>query len=158
MQSLARSSTAIDNVRGGSGAALKQRSLSKPGDHSRTRHVRSADVGDWIDEVKPRPGSAAIGMILSRQGIARETAGSGEPVSGMKLNVDRQRLAAIPAKAGSWPGVFALRAWVNEGSLAVGGDTMKVPVSEDLRDNVFSSLQRLVSAIKNDVVTEWESH
>jgi len=108
--------------------------------------------------VKSRPGSDAIGMILSHQGVVRGTSRSAEPVSGMTLNVDRQRLAAILAEAGSWPGVFAVRAWVNEGSLAVGDDIMRVLVAGDIRDNVFSALQRLVSAIKNDVVTEWESH
>ena len=30
------------------------------------------------------------------------------------------------AEAGTWPGIFAVRGWVNEGSLSVGDDIMKV--------------------------------
>jgi len=115
-------------------------------------------MNDWIRDVKARPGSHAIGVILSHQGIVRGTSRSGGPLSGMTLNVDRQRLAAILSEASSWPGVLAVRTWVNEGSLAVGDDIVKVLVAGDIRDNVFSALQRLVAAIKNDVVTERESH
>ena len=118
--------------------------------------MSTADIDDWIREVKAQPGSAAIGMFLAHQGIVRGTARSGEPVSGMMLGADRDRLESVLAEAGTWPGVFAVRGWVNEGLLAVGDDIMKVLVTGDIRDNVFAALQRLVSQIKSDVLSESE--
>ncbi len=49
-----------------------------------------------------------------------------------------------------------VRGWVNEGSLSVGDDIMKVLVAGDIRDNVFAALQRLVSLIKSEVLSESE--
>jgi molybdopterin synthase catalytic subunit len=118
--------------------------------------MSAAEIDDWIRDVKARPGSAAIGMILAHQGVVRGTSRSGEPVHGMMLAADRDRLESALAEARTWPGVFAVRGWVNEGSLSVGDDIMKVLVAGDIRDNVFAALQRLVSLIKEDVLSESE--
>jgi len=118
--------------------------------------VDAPDVNDWIVEVKARPEAAGIGMLLVHQGIVRGASRSGEPVAGMELRADRARLEQALAEAGSWPGVVAVRAWVNEGTLAVGDDIMKVLVAGDIRDNVFAALQRLVSVLKREVVAERE--
>ena len=114
------------------------------------------DIDDWIRDVKSQPGSAAIGMILAHQGIVRGTSRSGEPVTGMSLSADFKRFEEVLAEARTWPGIFAVRGWVNEGSLSVGDDIMKVLVAGDIRDNVFAALQRLVSLIKTEVVSECE--
>jgi molybdopterin synthase catalytic subunit len=118
--------------------------------------MSAANIDDWTQKVRGQPGSTAIGMILAHQGIVRGTARSGEPVRGMMLGADRDRLESVLAEAGTWPGVFAVRGWVNEGLLAVGDDIMKVLVAGDFRDNVFAALQRLVSQIKSDVLSESE--
>jgi len=83
---------------------------------------------------------------------------SGEPVTAMTLSVDRSRLEEVLAEAAYWDGVVAVRGWVNEGLLPVGEDIMSVLVAGDIRDNVFSALQRLVSLIKTEVVSESEVH
>jgi len=114
------------------------------------------DVNEWIGEVKARPDAAAIGMILTHQGVVRGTSRAGAPVSGMELAVDRARLGEALAEASTWPGVVAVRAWVNEGSLAVGDDIMKVLVAGDIREHVFGALQRLVGLLKTEVVSEVE--
>ena len=114
------------------------------------------DVNEWIRAVKAQPDAGRIGMILSHQGVVRGASRSGEPVTGMDLTVDRARLAEALAEAATWPGVVAVRAWVNEGSLAVGDDIMKVLVAGDLREHVFDGLQRLVARLKTDVVSEVE--
>lgn len=49
-----------------------------------------------------------------------------------------------------------MRGWVNEGTLPVSDDIMKVLVAGAIRDNVFAALQRLVSLIKNEVLSESE--
>ena len=111
---------------------------------------------EWVSAVKARPGADGIGMILVHEGVVRGTSRSGEGVTGMVLGVDRARLDEVLTAAGSWPGVLDVRAWVAEGSLAVGDTIMKVLVAGDIRDNVFGALQRLVGMIKNEVVSESE--
>ncbi len=113
-------------------------------------------IDGWTREVKAQPGAAAIGMILAHQGIVRGTSRSGEPVRGMMLRSDRDRLEVVLAEARTWPGVCAVRGWVNEGQLSVGDDIMKVLVAGDVRDNVFAALQRLVALVKSEVVSESE--
>ena len=108
----------------------------------------------WVDEVKAQPGAEGIGMILVHEGVVRGSSRSGEPVTGMLLDVDRSRLSEILDEAVTWPGVLGVRAWVTEGSLAVGDTIMKVLVAGDIRDNVFGALQSLVGLIKGEVVTE----
>ncbi len=115
------------------------------------------DVNEWIRAVKSQPDAGGIGMILSHQGVVRGTSRSGELVTGMDLSVDRPRLAEVLAEAATWPGVVAVRAWVNEGSLAVGDDIMKVLVAGDIREHVFDALQRLVALLKTEVVSEVET-
>jgi len=113
-------------------------------------------IDDWIRDVKARPGSAAIGMILTHQGIVRGTSRSGGPVKGMTLRADHDRFEELLADAGAWPGVIAVRGWVNEGQLTVGDDIMKVLVAGDIREHVFAAVQGLVSLIKSEVLMESE--
>ncbi len=115
------------------------------------------DLNAWFGEIKAQPGAAGIGMMLLHRGVVRGTSRGGETVGGMMLTVDRRRLAQVLAEARSWAGVLAVRAWVNEGRLAVGDDIMLVLVAGDVREHVFPALQQLVTLIKTQVVTEQET-
>lgn len=115
------------------------------------------DVNTWIGEVKARPDSEAVGMMLAHRGVVRGCSRSGEPVGAMILTVDRSRLDEVLAEARTWEGVFAVYGWVNEGLLAIGDDIMSILVAGDIRENVFSALQRLVALIKTEVVSESET-
>lgn len=77
--------------------------------------MSTARADDRIDEVQARPGSAAIGMIVARQGIVRGTSWSRGPVHGMPLRADRGRLEDVLVEVGTWPSVYGVRGWVNEG-------------------------------------------
>ena len=118
--------------------------------------MRIPDVNEWFRDINAQAGSDAIGMMLVHRGVVRGTSRAGAAVGGMTLTVDRARLERVLAEAGTWPGVVAVRGWVNEGTLAVGDDIMAVLVAGDIRDNVFSALQRLVATIKTEVVSEAE--
>lgn len=114
------------------------------------------DINERIQRIKTGPEAAGIGMILAHQGIVRGSSRAGEAVQGMRLSVDRERLAAALDEARAWEGVVAVDGWVNEGDLRVGDDIMKVVVAGDFRENVFGALQRLVAIIKTEVVQESE--
>ena len=120
------------------------------------RAMSAPDIDDWIRDVKSQPGSAAIDMILAHQGIVRGTSRSGEPVTGMSLSADFKRFEEVLTEARTWPGIFAVRGWVNEGKLSVGDDIMRLVVAGDIREHVFEGLQRLVSLIKTEIVGESE--
>ena len=113
-------------------------------------------IDAWLDEVKRGPDSAKIGMYLVHNGVVRGAARDGTPVSGMDLSYDRARLEEVLSEVRARQGVVAVRAWVNEGRLAVGDDIMYALVAGDIRENVFSGLQELVRLIKTEVVTEFE--
>lgn len=114
------------------------------------------DVNQWFADVKGLPRSDEIGMMVIHRGVVRGTSRAGEPVSGMVLSSDSARLELVLAEARTWPGIVAVRGWVNEGTLPVGDDIMAVLVAGDVRENVFIALQRLVTLIKTEVVSESE--
>ncbi len=113
-------------------------------------------IQTWLTEIKSGPDAAKIGMYLVHNGVVRGTARDGAAVNGMDLSYDPERLEEVLADVGSQPGVVAVRAWVNEGRLAVGDDIMYVLVAGNIRENVFPRLQELVRRIKTEVVTEFE--
>ena len=115
------------------------------------------DVNEWFRDISAQAGSDAIGMMVVHRGVVRGTSRAGDPVSGMLLSRDSARLEAVLAEARTWPGIFAVRGWVNEGTLPVGDDIMAVLVAGDIRENVFAALQRLVTLIKTEVVSESET-
>lgn len=118
--------------------------------------MRAPDPNTWIDEVKASPDADRVGMLLVHRGIVGGSTRAGEPISSMLLSFDETRLEEVLADARAWPGIFAVRAWINEGLLDVGDDIMSVLVAGDIRDNVFEALQKLVRTIKTEVVAEDE--
>jgi len=110
----------------------------------------------WLSELKTENGAEGIGMFLAHNGVVRGHSRDGRAVTGMILDVDRERLAEILDSARLMEGIVAVRAWVAEGDLKVGDDIMYVLVAGDIRDNVFGALQALVKMIKTEVVTEQE--
>lgn len=117
---------------------------------------RRPSVDEWLEEAKRSCDLSATGMFLVHNGVVRGTSRSGEIIRGMELSVDRRRLDEIVESARLMEGITYVRAWVNEGSLAVGDDIMYVVVAGDIREHVFEALQALVKMIKTQVVSEVE--
>lgn len=114
-------------------------------------------VEQWLAEAKAAADAAGVGMYLIHNGVVRGHSRGGEPVAGMRLEVDRARLESVLAQTNAREGISLVRAWVNEGELAVGDDIMFVLVGGDIREHVFEALMEGVRAIKTSVVTEVES-
>lgn len=113
-------------------------------------------IEDWLDEIKRAPGCSGIGMLLVHNGIVRGTTRDGEPVQGMDLSYNGDRLQEVVAQVRGMPGILAVRVWVNEGRLAVGDDIVCALVAADIREHAFAGLTELVGRIKTEVVSEWE--
>ena len=64
--------------------------------------------------------------------------------------------AAAEAEALTWPGVYYVRTWLNEGRCEVGDSLMYVLIGADIRPNCIDALQKLVGHIKNELVVEKE--
>ena len=79
-----------------------------------------------------------------------------KPVTGMTFSYDRERMDAAIAETLAMDGIFYVRAWLNEGELAVGDDIMFVLVGGDIRPHVIDALQFLVGRLKSECVTELE--
>ena len=113
-------------------------------------------LDEWLAQAKQEDSAAGVGMYLCHNGVVRSFSRDGRPVTGMDLAVDRERLEEILATARLMEGVSIVRAWINEGQLAVGDDIMYVMIGGDIRDNVLEALAALVRMIKTEVVTEVE--
>ena len=127
-------------------------------DHSLQNEPGQArpSLDGWLEEIKSSPESSRIGMYLVHNGVVRGVARDGSKVTGMELSYDPGLLRDITAQVEARPGVLAVRAWINEGTLTVGDDIMYALVAGDIRENVFTALQELVRRIKAEVVKEWE--
>jgi molybdopterin synthase catalytic subunit len=110
----------------------------------------------WLDEIKRGPGHRGIGIFFIHNGLVRDKRRDGTPVAGLDVTCDGRRLDELVAQTEAMPGVVAARAWVNEGTLAVGDDMIYVLVAGDVRRNALAAWQVLVRLIKSEVVTERE--
>ena len=123
-------------------------------------------VALWLQEAKADAAAAGCGMFLIHNGVVRRSAKAkvrlGESdapdVTGMYFNYDREKTAAAIAETEAMEGIFCVRVWMNEGELRVGDDIMYVLIGGDIRPHVVDALQFLVGKLKDECVTEIESH
>ncbi|CAM2858250.1 molybdenum cofactor biosynthesis protein MoaE [Slackia exigua] len=121
-------------------------------------------IDQWLAEAKADPSAAQCGMYLTHNGVVRVTPkrqvregveGLGE-VSQVDFSYDAAGVDAAVAEALTWPGVYYVRVWLNEGVLKVGDSIMYVLIGADIRPHCVDALQKLVGKIKNDLVVERE--
>ena len=110
-----------------------------------------------IDAVKKRADYDQAGMILAHNGVVRGTSRDGRKVSGLKVQVDHDRLAAILEKNRIRPGIVDIQVWIHENSdLSVGDDVMYIVVAGDFRENVIAALETTLNEIKSTVTQKTE--
>ena len=90
------------------------------------------------------------GIVMAVDWAALDCIVVGEAANG------EEGLAAAEAEALTWPGVYYVRTWLNEGRCEVGDSLMYVLIGADIRPNCIDALQKLVGHIKNDLVVEKE--
>ncbi len=114
-------------------------------------------IDEWIKDIKATHHPDTIGMILVHNGVVRGTSKTGTPVTGMRLTYDRALLESTIREFKTRDGIAEIRAWINEGDLAIGDDIMYVLVAGRFRTDVLPTLQELLGIIKKDVVKEQET-
>ena len=121
-------------------------------------------VDQWLVEAKASEAAAQCGIFLTHTGVVRITPKAqvrqgeeGLPeVVAVDFSYDAEGLAAAEKEALTWPGVYYVRTWLNEGRCEVGDSLMYVLIGADIRPRCIDALQKLVGHIKNDLVVEKE--
>lgn len=121
-------------------------------------------LDQWLTEAKADPAAPECGMYLFHTGVVRSTPkakvrqgdDTGRIVRAVAFSYDETKLAAAVERAKKMPGIFYVRAWLNDGEVPVGGELMLVLVGGDIRPRVIDALQSLVGEIKTSCVTERE--
>lgn len=125
---------------------------------------QAPSMDKWLEEAKASDVADQCGMFLVHNGVVRITPkaqvregaqGLGD-VSQVEFSYDAAGVDAAVEEALTWPGVYYVKVWLNEGALSVGDSIMYVLIGADIRPNCIDALQRLVGKIKNDLVVEKE--
>lgn len=121
-------------------------------------------VDEWLKEAKASDVAAQCGMFLTHNGVVRITPKAQvrqgvenlPAVTQVEFSYDAEGVANAEAEALTWPGVYYVRTWLNEGVCNVGDSLMYVLIGADIRPNCIDALQKLVGKIKNELVVEKE--
>ena len=115
------------------------------------------NTADLITAVKEHPNFDQAGMVLCHNGVVRATSRDGRRVSGLRVNVDHQRLTTILDAARQRPGIVDVRVDIAaDRDLSVGDDVMVLVVAGDVRENVIAVLEATLNAIKTTVTSKTE--
>ncbi len=110
------------------------------------------DLNALVAQIKRHPEFARVGMLLCHQGVVRGSARDGRPVRGLRVAVDRARLAQVVAENKRRPGIVEILVHIEaDRDLAVGDDVMLLAVAGDIRENVIAALSATLNAIKTEV-------
>ena len=121
-------------------------------------------IDEWLEEAKAAAQADQCGMFLCHNGVVRSSPKQEvrdgvqglERVSQLEFSYDAAGVELAVAEALTWPGVYYVKVWLNEGILEVGDSIMYVLIGADIRPNCIDALQRLVAKIKNELVVEKE--
>jgi molybdopterin synthase catalytic subunit len=110
-----------------------------------------------ISKVKAHPSFEQVGMILCHNGVVRGTSRDGRKVTGLRVAVDRSRLAQVLAAHRDRAGIVDIQVEIAaDTDLVVGDDVMMLVVAGDIRENVIDALTDTLNAIKTTVTAKTE--
>jgi molybdopterin synthase catalytic subunit len=115
-------------------------------------HRNLMTLEQMMAKVKAHPDFSKAGMILAHNGVVRDTARDGRPVTGLEIQVDHTRLEEILAKERARPGIVDIQVHIQENMpLKVGDDVMFLVVAGNIRENVIAVLTDTLNQIKSQV-------
>ena len=115
------------------------------------------DIAAMIADIRRRPDFRSVGMLLTHNGVVRETSRDGRSVRGLRVSVDHDRLQRILNEQRMRPGIVDIRVAIAEDrDLAVGDDVMLLVVAGDIRENVVAVLTDTLNQIKATVTEKTE--
>lgn len=115
------------------------------------------NITNLIEQVKRHPDFSRAGMVLCHNGVVRETSRAGQPVSGLRITVDYDRLKTILDEQRRRPGIVDIQVEIVENKdLTVGDDVMGLVVAGDIRENVIAVLADTLDQIKKTVTRKTE--
>ena len=110
-----------------------------------------------ISKTKTHPAYDQVGMILCHNGVVRGTSRDGRQVTGLRVAVDRERLAQVLAEQRSRTGIVDIQVEIAaDTDLSVGDDVMMLLVAGDIRENVIDVLTDTLNAVKTTVTVKTE--
>ena len=123
-------------------------------------------LDQWLREAQGDPAADQCGMFLFHTGVVRSTPkakvrqgkDTDRVVRAVDFSYDEAKLERALDRARQMPGIFYARAWLNTGTVPVGGELMLVLVGGDIRPHVIDALQNLMGEIKTSCVTERETY
>jgi molybdopterin synthase catalytic subunit len=117
------------------------------------------NIDALIATIKARPDYGQVGMILCHNGVVRGFSRDGHPVTGLRVSVNRERLAQVLAKQRTRPGIVDVQVEIAADiDLSVGDDVMLLVVAGDVRENVIQTLTDTLNEIKTTVTAKTEFH
>lgn len=115
------------------------------------------NIAQMIEMIRKRPDYGSVGMILCHNGVVRATSRDGRKVAGLRISADHGKLKQIIAEHKKRPGIIDILVHINENhDLVLGDDVMYLVVAGDIRENVISTLNDTLNAIKSQVTKKTE--
>jgi molybdopterin synthase catalytic subunit len=115
------------------------------------------NVNDMITKIKQHPDFHKAGMVLCHNGVVRKTSRDGRNVTGLKVDVDHEKLNQVIRKNKKRPGIIEILIEIAEDrDLVVGDDVMMLVVAGDIRDNVIRVLEDTLNEVKATVTSKTE--
>ena len=114
-------------------------------------------LNDLIKKMKQHPRYRDAGMILYHNGTVRNSSRSGNPVTGLKIHVDHDKLAKLLERQKRRKGIVEILVHIiEEKDLLPGEDVMYLAVAGDIRERVIAVLTDTLEEIKTDVTWKEE--
>lgn len=112
---------------------------------------------ELISMVKHHPDFPKAGMLLSHNGVVRESSRDGRRVTGLRVAVDNALLADVLKEKRQLPGIVDIQVWIDDTrDLAIGEDVMFIVVAGDVRERVIAALSDTLNTIKAHVTRKTE--
>ncbi len=115
------------------------------------------NINEMIATIKKHPDFSKAGMILCHNGVVRESSRDGRAVTGLSVEVDKEKLEQIVARYKKTEGIVEILVEIAaDRKLSIGDDVMALVVAGDIRETVIAVLTDTLNAVKSTVTKKTE--